>query len=114
MVQCIGRHFRDFIINLDNIHDYVTLQFPRMKAPSFFIESESESGERANIFWILSCSSTVSSAGLTLLYRSRRAGYAYYVVGQMKEIATSLYKLNISIALSEKKIVFDTIYVKFE
>ena len=30
--------FRDFFLNLDNLHDYLKYTFPRMKAPSFFIE----------------------------------------------------------------------------
>ena len=31
---------RDFFLNLDNLHDYLKYTFPRMKAPSFFIEGE--------------------------------------------------------------------------
>ncbi len=38
----LGRHIRDFLLNLDNFHDYLKFTFPRMKAPSFFIEQETE------------------------------------------------------------------------
>ena len=31
---------RDFFLNLDNLHDYLKYTFPRMKAPSFFIEGK--------------------------------------------------------------------------
>ena len=47
----LGRHLRDFFLNLDNLHDYLKLQFPRLKPPSFFVEQESDSG---NIFFFFS------------------------------------------------------------
>ena len=37
---------RDFILNLDNFHDYLKFTFPRMKAPSFFVEEETENSEK--------------------------------------------------------------------
>lgn len=40
----IGRNFRDFIFNLDNCHDYFKLKFTRMRAPSFFVDEECETG----------------------------------------------------------------------
>ena len=36
----LGRKLRDFFLNLDNLHDYLKLTFPKMKAPSFFIEGK--------------------------------------------------------------------------
>jgi len=39
----LGRHLRDFLLNLDNFHDYLKFTFPRMKAPSFFVEEETDS-----------------------------------------------------------------------
>ena len=36
------RYIRDFLLNLDNFHDYLKFTFPRMKAPSFFVENETE------------------------------------------------------------------------
>ena len=42
MVWNLGRNLRDFTLNLDNLHDYLKLQFPRMKAPSFFVCEETE------------------------------------------------------------------------
>jgi len=32
----LGRNLRDFFLNLDNLHDYLKLQFTRLKPPSFF------------------------------------------------------------------------------
>ena len=45
VVWNLGRHLRDFTLNLDNLHDYMKLQFPRMKAPSFFVCEETEKGK---------------------------------------------------------------------
>ena len=43
-ISLIGRHFREFIYNLDNAHDYFKLQFPAMNAPSFFVSDEHQNG----------------------------------------------------------------------
>ena len=67
MLQSIGRRFRDFFINLDNLHDYLKFTFLRMKAPSFFIADE-------------------TPEGMLMEYRSKRRGFQYYVQGQVKEI----------------------------
>ena len=42
ILQQLGRTLRDLMLNLDNLHDYLRTDFPRIKAPSFFIEEESE------------------------------------------------------------------------
>ena len=42
LIMNLGRNLRDFFLNLDNLHDYLKVQFPRMKAPSFFISEEKE------------------------------------------------------------------------
>lgn len=44
-LQNLGRYIRDFLLNLDNFHDYLKFTFPRMKAPSFFVEEETEKSE---------------------------------------------------------------------
>ena len=41
-IEHLGRELRDFFLNLDNLHDYLKFKFPRMKPPSFFVESENE------------------------------------------------------------------------
>lgn len=42
LLENLGRQLRDFFLNLDNLHDYLKLQFPRLKPPSFFVENETE------------------------------------------------------------------------
>ena len=67
LLSCLGRYFRDFFVNLDNLHDYLKFTFPKMKAPSFFIDSEDE--------------------GMIMMqYRTRRRGFHYYVQGQVCRI----------------------------
>ena len=48
MVAHLGRNLRDFLLNLDNLHDYLKFTFPRMKPPSFFVESETDSSKTNN------------------------------------------------------------------
>ena len=60
----LGRRIRDFYLNLDNLHDYLKYTFPKMKAPSFFIEAEDE-------------------GSLHMQYRTRRRGFHFYVQGQV-------------------------------
>jgi hypothetical protein len=52
---------------LDNLHEYLKFSYPRMRAPSFFVENETR-------------------RGLTLHYRSKRRGYVYYTMGQIEQV----------------------------
>lgn len=65
VLSVLGRHMRDFLNGLDNLHEYLKFSYPKMKAPSFFCEDE-------------------SSTGLTLHYRSTRRGYLWYTVGERR------------------------------
>lgn len=67
LLSVLGRHMRDFLNGLDNLHEYLKFSYPRMKAPSFFCERE-------------------TSTGLTLHYRSTRRGFLWYTIGQIKVI----------------------------
>ena len=66
LILALGRGIRDFFLNLDNLHDYLKFTFTKMKAPSFFVDSEDE--------------------GMIMLqYRTRRRGFHFYVQGQVCE-----------------------------
>merc|ERR1712168_1324230 len=97
MLQSAGRRFRDFFVNLDNLHDYLKFTFPRMKAPSFFIAEENETG-------------------IMMEYRSKRREFQFYVQGQIKELsknfAVEIKKLEIE--LKKQEVVFDTVVTTFE
>merc|ERR1719300_903459 len=97
LLSSLGRCFRDFFVNLDNLHDYLKFTFPRMKAPSFFIAEEAETG-------------------MTMEYRSKRRGFQFYVQGQIKELsknfATEIKKLDIE--LKKQEVIFDTVVTYYE
>lgn len=67
-LRVLGRHMRDFLNGLDNLHEYMKFSYPKLKAPSFFVEKETDTD-------------------LILHYRSKRKGYIHYVIGQIKEVA---------------------------
>lgn len=67
VLSVLGRHMRDFLNGLDNLHEYLKFSYPRMKAPSFICENETKEG-------------------LTLHYRSKRRGFVYYTMGQIREV----------------------------
>ena len=67
LILTLGRGIRDFFLNLDNLHDYLKFTFPKMKAPSFFIESEND-------------------GQIILQYRTRRRGFHFYVQGQVIQL----------------------------
>jgi len=97
MLQSVGRRFRDFFVNLDNLHDYLKFTFQRMKAPSFFIADETPDG-------------------MLMEYRSKRRGFQYYVQGQVKEISKNfaLEIKKLDIVLKKQEVVFDTVVNTFE
>ena len=66
-IQVLGRHMRDFLNGLDNLHAYLRTSYPKMRTPSFFVDNE-------------------TAHGLTLHYRSKRKGYLHYVMGQIKAV----------------------------
>ncbi|OXA43796.1 Soluble guanylate cyclase 88E [Folsomia candida] len=68
LLSVLGRHLRDFLNGLDNLHEYLKFSYPKMRAPSFYCDDETESG-------------------LKLHYRSKRRGFVYYVMGQIKQLA---------------------------
>ncbi len=71
ILRVLGRHIRDFLNGLDNLHEYMRFSYQKLKPPSFFVEKETDTG-------------------LTLHYRSRRKGYVYYVKGQIRQVNREL------------------------
>ncbi|XP_047736437.1 soluble guanylate cyclase 88E [Hyalella azteca] len=95
VLSVLGRHVRDFIMGLDNLHEYLKFSYPRMRPPSFFCECE-------------------SSTGMLLHYRSKRRGYAHYAMGQIKEVARHFYNADLEIELIREDMQFDTSHVVFQ
>ena len=46
-------------------------------------------------------------------YRSKRRGFGYYVIGQMKEIAKVIFGQKLEMTLKRKEVVFDTVVITF-
>ncbi|GJQ65687.1 hypothetical protein Trydic_g7773 [Trypoxylus dichotomus] len=86
---------RDFLNGLDNLHEYLRYSYPRMKAPSFICENE-------------------TSQGLTLHYRSKRKGFVYYTMGQIKEVARHFYHKEMKIELVKEELLLDMIHTTFQ
>nr|XP_018913545.1 PREDICTED: soluble guanylate cyclase 88E isoform X2 [Bemisia tabaci] len=95
VLSVLGRHMRDFLNGLDNLHEYLKFSYPRMRAPSFICENESRQG-------------------LTLHYRSKRRGFVYYTMGQIREVARHFYHKEMRIELVREELLFDTIHVTFQ
>lgn len=45
VLSVLGRHVRDFLNGLDNLHEYLKFSYPRMRAPSFICENETRQGK---------------------------------------------------------------------
>ncbi|XP_064078216.1 soluble guanylate cyclase 88E-like isoform X2 [Macrobrachium nipponense] len=95
VLSVLGRHVRDFLNGLDNLHEYLKFSYPRMRPPSFFCESESRDG-------------------MLLHYRSKRRGYAYYTMGQITQVAKHFYQTDMKIQLLNEEFVMDTVQVTFQ
>ena len=70
ILKVLGRTLRDFLSNLDNLHEYLRFSYPKIKPPSFFVTNETPNG-------------------LTLHYRSKRKGFVNYVKGQVSDLYSS-------------------------
>lgn len=42
--QVLGRHVRDFVNGLDNLHEYLRFSYPKVQPPTFFCQEESATG----------------------------------------------------------------------
>nr|XP_022900922.1 soluble guanylate cyclase 88E [Onthophagus taurus] len=95
VLSVLGRHMRDFLNGLDNLHEYLKFSYPRMRAPSFICENETRQG-------------------LTLHYRSKRRGFVYYTMGQIREVARHFYHKEMQIELVREELLFDMVHVTFQ
>jgi len=90
VLSVLGRHMRDFLNGLDNLHEYLKFSYPRMRAPSFFVENE-------------------TATGLTLQYRSKRKGFNFYtmVIGLIRKAGKSFYNTDVDIEMVKEERVLD-------
>lgn len=80
LIRASGRHFRDFLNGIDNLHHQIRFSYPKMQSPSFYVEEEDIGGAK-------------------LHYRSKRSGFGYYVIGQLVQIAKTFYDLDLEVTI---------------
>jgi len=44
VMRATGRHFRDFLAGIDNLHETMRFSYPRMVSPSFYVSTEDARG----------------------------------------------------------------------
>jgi hypothetical protein len=84
VVSCLGHTLEGFLLNLDTLHDHLTLAYPKMKPLSFRAET--------------------TQNGLLLHYYSTRRGLYPMVIGMVRMIAKAFYRLVVEIQLVEEEI----------
>ncbi|CAF3352420.1 unnamed protein product [Rotaria sp. Silwood1] len=82
ILRVAGRHFRDFLHSIDQLHDSTRFSFPKMKSPLFHVTEEDDNGA-------------------ILHYKSKRRGFQRYIVGQLKECALRFFKEEIFVRIQD-------------
>nr|CAH7729711.1 unnamed protein product [Callosobruchus chinensis] len=85
ILQVLGATPRDFLQNLDALHDHLGTLYPGMKAPSFRCTERSEDGE------------------LMLHYYSDRPGLEHIVIGIVKTVASKLHGTEVEVEIYKTK-----------
>ena len=85
MLKVAGRHFRDFLHGIDNLHETMRFSYPKMHSPSFYVSQE-------------------DARGCVLHYRSRRNGFSRYVKGQLVQYAMKFYNIDLDIEIVSENI----------
>ncbi|XP_072132213.1 soluble guanylate cyclase 88E-like [Mobula birostris] len=95
ILRVLGRNVRDFINELDNLHEYFRFSFPKVQPPSFCVEEECE-------------------RSLTLHYRSTRKGFTQFVKGQLSQVGRQFYNTDIEVEILSKEETEKMTYVVYK
>ncbi|XP_042896623.1 guanylate cyclase soluble subunit beta-1 [Parasteatoda tepidariorum] len=85
ILQVLGSSPRDFLQNLDALHDHLATIYPGMRAPSFRCTERPEDGT------------------LILHYYSERAGLEPIVIGIVKAVASKLHNTEVDVEVVQTK-----------
>ncbi|XP_019869558.1 guanylate cyclase soluble subunit beta-1 [Aethina tumida] len=85
ILQVLGATPRDFLQNLDALHDHLGTLYPGMRAPSFRCTERPEDG------------------ALILHYYSDRPGLEYIVIGIVKTVASKLHNTEVDVQIIRTK-----------
>ncbi|CAF3425569.1 unnamed protein product [Rotaria sp. Silwood1] len=82
ILRVAGRHFRDFLLSIDQLHDSNRFSFPKMKSPLFHVTEE-------------------DTNGAVLHYKSKRRGFQQYIIGQLRTCAFKFFKQEIFVRIQD-------------
>lgn len=85
ILQVLGGTTKDFLQNLDALHDHLATIYPGMRAPSF------------------RCSERESDGATILHYYSERPGLESIVVGIVRTVAKQLHKSEVTVEMIKEK-----------
>lgn len=85
ILQVLGATPRDFLQNLDALHDHLGTIYPGMRAPSF------------------RCTESQENGNLILHYYSDRPGLEYIVIGIVKAVASKLHNTEVEVEISKSR-----------
>nr|KAI8759969.1 soluble guanylate cyclase 88E-like [Biomphalaria glabrata] len=94
ILRLAGRNYRDFLNEIDNVHETIRFSHPKMQSPSFIVQSEDRTG-------------------CILIYRSMRTGFTYYVIGQLMQCAKMFFKVDVEIKVLEEIVTDKGCHVTF-
>ena len=94
IMRISGRHYRDFLRGIDNLHETMRFSYPKMMNPSLYVEEE-------------------DSKGCILHYRSKRIGFTHYVIGQLTQFATLYYNVRVDIDVLHEEVSNKGCHVTF-
>lgn len=84
ILKVLGRNLRDFLCNLDALHDHLASIYPGMEAPSF------------------RCSETLDGT-LLLHYYSKRQGLEHIVIGIVKAVAKEMLHTEVAVSVQDSR-----------
>ena len=87
ILRVLGRNLREFLGNLDALHDHLASIYPGMNAPSF------RTTERAD-------------GGLNLHYYSGREGLGFIVIGIVKAVAREVLNTMVDVTIEKEKVAY--------
>uniref|UniRef100_A0A336KLM2 guanylate cyclase n=1 Tax=Culicoides sonorensis TaxID=179676 RepID=A0A336KLM2_CULSO len=84
LIKATGRYFCEFLSSMDNLHLQMRFTYRKMKSPSMQLGA-------------------VDNDGAVLIYRSSRCGFSKYLTGQLCEIATTFFNMDLKVRILESQ-----------
>lgn len=131
-LQVLGRHVRDFVNGLDNLHEYLRFSYPKVQPPTFFCQEESATGVTLHYRSAANCRKrrrrveivgegkqrgswgikrSVASSSPFVTRRSKRKGYLHYAMGQLRQMGKQFYDTDIHVEVLSEQMVGDYSHV---